>query len=149
VAAIFEAAEFYEYYNNMSNLDRSATIAAVNTSELNNVAAEAKIIFDKYRNGIQNVDIQNIQRYYRGNKHWFFDLGDFISQLAPMEDDAFKIAMDKAVIYKAATDKFLDVKIDPLKFSGVSTYIPLTPPDNTLNEFYKKFKWNIDSGFIQ
>ena len=143
------AAEFYEYYNNMSNLDRSATIAAVNTSELNSVAAEAKIIFDKYRNGIQNVDIQNIQRYYRGNKHWFFDLGDFISQLAPMEDDAFKIAMDKAVIYKAATDKFLDVKIDPLKFSGVSTYIPLTPPDNTLNEFYKKFKWNIDSGFIQ
>ena len=53
-------------------------------------------------------------------------------------------ALDKAVIYKAATPEFLGVKINPDKYSGLSTYIPLNPSDPELDAYYKEFQWTKD-----
>ena len=57
-------------------------------------------------------------------------------------------ALEKTVIYKAATPWFLDFTIDPQRYSGLSTYIPLAPSDPELDAFYAKFDWNRDTGMI-
>lgn len=146
------AKEYYEFYKNSSN--PSATISVVKTSELVGVALEAKVIFNKYRSKIGQLDVSNIQRYFRYNKHWFYDVGDFITQLSsPAEAAPFIKSLNNAVIYKAATPDFLydygGFTIDPNKYSGLGIYIPTEPSDPELNEFYKKFKWNMDANLIQ
>jgi hypothetical protein len=55
-------------------------------------------------------------------------------------------ALDKAVIYKAATPKFFEISID--NYSGVSTYIPV-PYNTVLADKYKTLKWNEATGFIE
>ena len=143
------AQEYYDYYNNMSGQSRSATISVVKTSELKNLADETKKVFDKYRDNIANLDFGSVQGYYRYNKYWFFDFGDFIKTIAGEEDAAPVIeALEEAVLYKAATPWFLDIAIDKNKFSGLSTYIPIAPSDPELDAFYAKFDWNKDTGMI-
>lgn len=143
------AQEYYTYYNNMSGQARSATISVVKTSALNDLASASRILFDKHRGNIASLDFGNVQGYYRSSKHWFFDFGDFVSQIAPAEDAAPVLeALDKAVLYKAATPWFLDISIDQNKFSGLSTYIPISPSDPELDDFYRKFDWNKDTGMI-
>ena len=143
------AREYFNYYNNMGGQSRSATISVVKTSELKNLADAAKAVFDKYRENISLLKYNSVQGYFRNNKYWFFDLGDFIRQIAGEEDAAVAIeALEKAVIYKAATPRFLDITINPAKYSGLSTYIPLAPSDPELDAFYTKFEWNKDTGMI-
>ncbi len=143
------AQEYYNHYNSMSGQERSATISVVKTSELKNLADETKKVFDKYRDNIANLDFGSVQGYYRYNKHWFFDFGDFIKAIAGEEDAAPVIeALEKAVLYKAATPRFLEISIDPDKFSGLSTYIPIAPSNPELDAFYAKFDWNKDTGMI-
>lgn len=139
------AKEFYDYYNSQSGSSRSATISLVRTSALAEVAEAAAPIFDKYREKLSSFDQYSVQRYYRSNKKWFFDFGDLMNQLAGVEEATPVIrALNNAVIYKAATPSFLGVQIDPEKYSGLSTYIPLAPSDPELDAYYKLFQWNKD-----
>ena len=143
------AEEYYNYYNSMGGQSRSATISVVKTDALKDVAGAAKVVFEKYRENISTLDFGSVQGYYRYNKHWFFDFGDFIRNIAPAEDAAPVLeALDNAVIYKAATPRFLEITIDPDKYSGLSTYIPVAPSDPVLDAFYRKFEWNKDTGMI-
>ena len=126
---------------------RYATISLVKTSELNDVAAAAKDIFETGRDKISSININGIQRYFRGNKHWFFDLDAFIAQIATQEQYTnFKSALEKAVIYKAATPYFIDIPIED--YSGLSTYIPYFN-ESYLDNYYKTLRWNIDCGMVK
>ena len=143
------AEEYFNHYNSMAGPSRSATISVVKTSELENLAAETRKVFDKYRDNIPLLKYNSVQGYFRDYKCWFYDFGDFIKTIAGEEDAAPVIAaLEKAVIYKAATPWFIDFTIDPLKYSGLSTYIPLAPSDPELDAFYAKFDWNRDTGMI-
>ncbi len=143
------AQEYYNHYNNMSGQNRSATISVVKTSELENLANATKTVFDKYRDNISLLKYDSVQGYYRYDKCWFFDFGDFIRTIAGEEDAAPVFdALEKAVVYKAATPRFIDYIIDPDKFSGLSTYIPVSPSNPELDAFYAKFDWNRDVGMI-
>lgn len=143
------AQEYYNHYNSMTGQSRSATISVVKTSELENVAKAAKVVFDKHRDKIGALKYNSVQGYFRYDKYWFYDFGDFIKTIAGEEDAAPVIAaLEKAVIYKAATPWFLDFTIDPLRYSGLSTYIPLAPSDPELDAFYAKFDWNRDTGMV-
>ncbi len=134
------AKEYYNHYNSMSGEMRSATVSLVKTSELEGVASAAKEIFAEHRDKIATLNMNDIQRYFRFNKHWFYDLEDFINKIASAEQAAtFKQALDKAVIYKAATPYFLEIQI--VRYSGISTYIP-NPSDTELDKYYKNFAWN-------
>lgn len=138
------AKDVYEFYNSQSGDSRSATMSVIKCSELQGVADAAKVVFSKYRTNISSLNQRGIQQYFRSNKHWFFDINDFISQLAGQEGtadaDAFKKALDKAVIYKAATPNFFDLTIKPSKYSGVSIYIP-GAGEEKLIEFYRQYEW--------
>ena len=142
------AQEYYTYYNSMSGQSRSATVSVVKTSGLANLAAESKKVFDKYRDNISNLNYDSVQGYYRYNKYWFFDFGDFIKSIAGEDAAPVIDALEEAVVYKAATPRFLDFAIDPNKYSGLSTYIPILPSDPELDNFYMKFDWNKDTGMI-
>ena len=131
---------YYNYYNNQGGDSRSATISLIKTSELENVAAVAGKIFDKYREKIALLNTNAIQRYLRINLPWFYDLEDFIGQLADSQDAAeFSSALQKAVIYKAATPYFLNLPIE--RFSGMSIYVP-NPTNEVLDNYYRQYEWN-------
>lgn len=139
------AKEYYDYYNSQYGSSRSATISVVKTKALEDVAAAAAPLFAKYRENINTLNQNSVQRYYRENRKWFFDFGDFIKKIAGEQEAAPVIeALEKAVLYKAATPDFLGVKINPDKYSGLSTYIPLNPSDPELDAYYKEFQWNKD-----
>lgn len=139
------AKEFYDFYNSQSGSSRSATISVVKAKALEEVAAAAAPLFEKYRDKLSSFSQNDVQRYYRSDRKWFFDFGDLMIQLAG-EQEATPVmeALDKAVIYKAATPEFLGIKINPKKYSGLSTYIPLYPSDPELDAYYKELQWNKD-----
>jgi Clostripain family len=65
------AKEVYDFYNAQSGDSRSVTMSVVKCSELQGVADAAKVVFDKYRSNIPNLNLKGIQQYFRYNKHWF------------------------------------------------------------------------------
>ncbi len=139
------AKEYYDYYNSLSGSSRSATISVVRTKALEDVAAAAAPLFEKYRDKFTTLNQYSVQRYYRDNKQWFFDFGDLVNQLAGEQEATPVIqALHNAVIYKAATPNFLGIQIDPQRYSGLSTYIPLAPSDPELDAYYKGLQWNED-----
>lgn len=134
------AKEYYNFYNEQPATSRYATISLVKTSELEKVAEVAKEVFSANREKISSLDVSSVQRYYRGSKHWFYDLGDFIEKIAtPQQLQSFVEALDDAVLYKATTQNFFDIVMT--KYSGLSTYIP-NPADKVLAEYYRTLKWN-------
>lgn len=131
---------YFDYYNNMSGVYKSATIALYQTDMLQKVADESKIIFNNNRSKIAGLNINDIQKYYRLDKHWFYDLSSLMEKIAALSEYAtFTAALNNAVIAKWSTALFIDLQIN--NFSGISTYIPC-PPNSYLDNFYKGFKWN-------
>ena len=120
----------------------------VKSSELGNVAAEAAKVFSSYSAGKPSVDTLSIQRYYRGGKHWFYDLGGLVNQMSQGNDADFRNALDKAVIYKNTTPYFIEIPVDKNKYSGLSTYIPSPTADPQLLKYYANFKWSKDTGYL-
>ncbi len=138
---------YYDYYNGMSGVYRSATLAVYKTNMLPQVAIASKNIFTNNRSKIASLDLGKIQKYYRLNRHWFYDMSDFMENIAtPSEFAAFKTALDNAVIAKWNTESFIDFTIT--RYSGISTYIQ-NPANTYLDNFYKGYQWNIDCGMVQ
>lgn len=131
----------YDYYAAQSGDYRSVTISLVKSSALDEVATQAKRIFDLYRNNIATLDVRSIQPYFRYNKHWFYDIKDFMSKLAGEDAEAFNEALDNAVIAKYTTGKMLNLNIDPARFSGISTYIN-NPSNDELDAYYQGLEWD-------
>lgn len=142
------AKEYFDHYNGQSGSMRSATISVVKCSELDAVASETAKILKEYGGNIGEVDTLAVQRYYRGTKHWFYDFGNYISELSGGNDAQFQAALAKAVVYKATTPYFLEIAIDQKRYSGLSTYIPSPTADKDLVEYYSKFKWSKDTGYL-
>ena len=141
------AQEYYDLYNNQPTATRYGTISLVKTSELDAVAEISKEIFESGREKMAAIDVSDVQRYYRGKKHWFYDFGHYMEQIAtPEQYSKFSDALNKAVIYKATTPYFFNIIME--EYSGVSTYIPI-PANSTLSTYYKTLKWNEATGFIE
>ena len=134
---------FYEHYE-----DEGATVSMVDTRRLDALAYAGRAVFASKRGSIQDLDMSSIQGYYRMDRHWFYDLDDFIFQLTYAEDSAlyedFKEALDDAVVCKYTTDEFVlngYTQFSINKFSGLSTYIP-NPENPILDEYYRTLAWN-------
>ncbi len=88
-----------------------------------------------------------VQPYFRNNRHWFYDLDDFVGRVASeSEFQAFSSALNNVVIYKDTTPYFLE--IDIVHYSGLSIYIP-RPEYTVLNNYYKTLAWNQATGLVQ
>lgn len=138
---IAAAKAYNDYYASQTGDMQSATISVVKCSALADVATQAKLIFDANRDKIQALNLSKIQPYFRYDKHWFYDINDFMVNLVgESAASAFTAALRNAVVAKYTTGKMIDLTILSSKFSGLSTYIN-NPVNSELDAFYQNFAW--------
>lgn len=142
-----------EYYRTYIN--DGATVSVVETKALDALASSVRMVLESGgADSIPELDMDSLQGYFRRlwnghsyyEPHWFYDLGDFISKIAPDEAslDAFQAALESAVVYRRSTENFvLGNRVQfPIKtFSGLSTYVP-NPENSYLDDYYRTLAWN-------
>ena len=140
------ADDYYQRFaKKSSQAERSATVSVIDCTKLDAVAECSKSLFEKYRNEIASVIPSRVQRYYRSDKHWFYDFEDIMVQagISASDKKQFESILNSCIMYKAATEWFLQgsggFKIDT--FSGLSMYLPCNG-SAYLNNFYKTLEWN-------
>ncbi|MFD2555899.1 clostripain-related cysteine peptidase [Sphingobacterium tabacisoli] len=144
------AEKYYNHYNSLSGLNRSATISIIEAGQLHKLAAQTKTTLhsqsplhtDFNRNYIQRMDFDRI-----GNPLIAFDFLDFINQNYNNSNNYqnTKSALEKTIHYKANTPLFNGFEIH--KNSGLTCYIPHKDNSRDTHTFYKSLKWYKDSGF--
>lgn len=139
------ACDFFDKYDRLSGLERSATISVVDCSKLERLAGACKGIFSEHMDEILSLKTGDIQKTDVTN--WFFDLGDLVHKLSLTEAEkaAFDESMEECILYKAATPEFFEVPITA--HSGLSTYLPSVGTDQ-IRLFYSGFDWNVATGYV-
>lgn len=141
------ADSFYNHYDQMSGVSRSASVSVVKTSELDNLADACRNILSRQtEESLYNIDLYQVQalEYLTWNNHKLYDMEDYLSQIASNEEYTnLKTAMDKAIIYKACTPENYfaqcgSITID--KFSGLSIYA-YQKNYPKLNDWYDQLEW--------
>ncbi|HMR20121.1 MAG TPA: clostripain-related cysteine peptidase [Sphingobacterium sp.] len=146
------ARKYYEHYNSMTGLYRSATISIIDASKLDILAQETRqtIVLqapqyaDYNRDQIQRMDFD---REPGGNPLIAFDFGDFMEQnySNSLRYVTLANAITDAVIYQANTPEFNGFAID--KHSGLTCYIPHEDNEQRVHAYYRTLKWYTASGF--
>ena len=138
----------FRYYDAKSGDYRSVTISLVDCSALDGLAKVCADIFGKYRANLESVNPELVQRYYRMGRHWFYDLKDIAAKAGATDGElaALEGALDRTVVYKAATKSFIgdfDIKV----YSGLSMYLP-SAGSAYLNNYYRTLSWNKATGLV-
>lgn len=126
------------------------TVALYDCSAMDALASVCRKIFDAHTdNAVLGVKSSKVQSYnYSFNYH--YDFRDIIEKMGASESELNELdeALEKVVLYKQATPWFINTRINPDTFSGMSMYLPRTDWP-TLNSFYKKTEWNIATGLLK
>lgn len=141
--------DYFNQYIVQSGTYKSATISLIDCSKMEPLAEICAQMFEKYRLNINNMPAGNVQRYYRGGQHWFYDLQDIIVKAGANQEEiqALQDALDQCVKYKAATESFMG-SFDINTYSGLSMYLP-SNGTTELDKFYKTLKWNIATSLVK
>ena len=142
--------DYFQNYADKAGISASATISYINCAKVDTVASVCNTLFSKYGDTIRTMDPEPVQKYFYDKKrHWHYDMKDIIAKAGASEEElaGLQEALDKCVIYKAATSKFLGVEIAPESFSGFSMYLP-SHGSKYLNDFYRELPWNKATGLI-
>ncbi len=137
------ASLFMEYYKNRDGKLRSASIAVIDTKELEPLANLVKnTVKDKANLVCPNREF--IQRYDTREPALLFDFEDYLEHIISNESylAALRKQISKAVIYNDFTPYFLD-EISIERSSGIGIYIPFA--DDALFEQYSLLDWYKDS----
>ena len=141
------AQSYMAHYREYTGIYCSATISLVRTYAIQALAEACQTVFRNHQEQILMLDRSRVQPYFRYNKHWYYDIDDFVQQVATdSEYQAFNRALNQVVIYRDATDYFLDLEI--AHYSGLSIYIPRAEY-TVLNNAYKTLSWNQATGLVQ
>lgn len=139
--------KYYDFYNARTGIYRSATVSLIDCSRLDELAALCRQIYGAHKEEMAQVVPSTVQRYYTGDKHWFYDLDDYVRKFADgSEYAAFSELMASCVPCKFATEKILGV-ITVRNHSGLSTYIRHADAP-VLDAYYKTLDWTIDTGAL-
>lgn len=141
--------DYFERYDRQTGLNRSATISLVDCSKTEVLAEVCSRLFSKYSFALATVNPSKVQRYYRYNYHWFYDLYSILSEAGAEEADLSELdeAIGQCVIYKAATPEFIgDFKITVN--SGLSMYLP-ADGHAELDKYYRTLGWNMATGLVK
>lgn len=135
---------FFDFYNEHEDPHRmgwqSATVSLVKSAELEGLMAATRNIL-RQRTDFQGITAWSYPLSYSTLPDVFFDLGDYIGQVATAEQYAeFRKQLARTVIYKLATPEFFFQPIPEDKFSGLSTYIPY-PQWAAMNRAYFGLSW--------
>lgn len=140
--------DYFLQYDIQSGVYRSATISLVDCSRMDPLADICRTLFEKYKNNIPFLNPDKIQRYYRYDYHWFYDLEDIIIHAGATEEELALLheALNECIVYKACTPEFMgSFTIDI--YSGLSMYLPCNGSVE-LDKYYKTLKWNIDTKLV-
>ncbi len=145
---------YYNYYNAQSGSYQSATISLIDCTQMDALASECSYLFTTYRDSLDTMDYNDVQRFYRNSYHWFYDLGDIVEHLGCTEAELadFNEALDACVTYKAATEYFISTSgssgfsID--HFSGLSMMLPCNAGDY-LKACYATLDWNEATSLVE
>ena len=148
--------DILDYYSSQSGIYRSSTISLVKTSELRNLAAVCKPLFEKYRAQIAAIDYTSsgVQTYFGGTKHWFFDLEDILLKagITEAEKATLEEALNRCIVYKGTTGQYYsssDSRTHQIvTYSGVSMYLP-SAGSEILDNFYRLLTWNYDTHLVE
>ena len=141
------ATSYMDHYRAMTGDYRSATVTIVETAGLEALAAACKPVFQNHQDQILMLDRSKVQPYFRFFKHWYYDLDDFVSQVATdAEYQQFTRTLGGTVIFKDATEIFLGIEMKHV--SGLSVYIPRAEY-TVLNTYYKSLAWNQATGLVR
>ena len=142
---------YQQYAAKTDKTDRSATISLVDCTKLDALASACKPLFSKYSSQLDGLDPFTVQRYYRNQKHWFYDLEDILVQagIDSGERASLASALNRCILYKAATDEFLKGYggFAIRTFCGFSMYLPCYGSD-FLDGKYKELAWNKATGLV-
>lgn len=139
------AETYFNFYNELTGLHRSATISVVNNDYWPELAAKVNLSLTNsplttiYRDNLQRLDFDE-KSLSAG-----FDFMDFVHQnMLPSDAVLIEDVMSKLVIYKGHTPTFLDKPI--LRYSGLSCYVP-TASNQWIHPYYNSLQWAKDSGY--
>ena len=136
------AADYYNYRNAKSGNHRSATVSVINTTAMPRLASLAAEIIGG-SSPLDEEKLKSMQRFNRHNYTLFFDLEEYLCELAPGRSAEIRCAISSAVEYAAATDYFMpnyDHGFHIARHCGLTVYIPQSCFP-TLNASYKETDW--------
>ena len=140
--------DYFNQYDIQSGIYRSATISYIDCTMMETLASTCHELFEKYRDAISVLKGSNVQRYYRGSYHWFYDLYDIIAKAGASAEELQQLqaALDQCVVYKAATPGFMGA-FTILTYSGFSMYLP-SDGSIELDKYYRTLEWNKATGLV-
>lgn len=143
------AMDYFEQYDSQTGQSRSATVSVVDLQQMDPLAEVCRDLFEKYRDVIATMNPAPVQRYYRYDKHWFYDLEDILLRagIDDEEQSKLKAAMDQCIIYKAATPYFLSIPIT--HFSGLSMFLPSNGSDYLKGWYRENVSWNEATALVK
>jgi hypothetical protein len=141
--------DYFDQYDTQSGVMRSATISMVDCTRLEPLAQKCRQLFVKYHDNIHSMNHSKVQRFYRSNYHWFYDLESIMANAGCTKEemDELRSVIGDCVIYKAHTDSFMN-SFSINVFSGFSMYLP-SNSGKRLKEFYRTLDWNEATGLVR
>lgn len=117
------------------------TISLVDCSKLESTASACKAIIGAHRAGLEAIDRNSVQKFFRGGHSWFYDLRDIFSKCGStgQEMNALDSALKDCVLFVSFSETFLSIDIKTC--CGMSMYIP-DKSWTSLNDHYKTLEWN-------
>lgn len=138
---------FARYAAQTETVYKSITLSMIDCTKLQPLAEVCRRIFSDYRANLIGVQPSEVQGFFRFDKHWFYDMEDILvkARVPSSALDEFRNALDGCVLYKAASEKFINIEIK--SFCGLSMYLP-ADGNNVLNDYYRGLSWNKASGLV-
>ena len=135
------AKAYFDYYNSMNGVMRSATVSVVRTENIDQLATLAAEVFDGYLPDEKTLN--SWQHFNRNLRHYFFDLEQMMVSADSECSGRLTSILERIITYKAATPEFAsgdyyDFKIED--FCGISGYFPQSD-FVYLNDYYRRTLW--------
>ena len=140
-----------DYFNqyNTERPDPYATVSLVDLQQMEPLAEVCQRLFEKYRDVIATMNAAPVQGFFRYNRHWFYDLEDILlhAGIDAGEQAELQAAMDRCIIYKAATPYFISFPIN--HFSGLSMFLPSNGSDFLKGWYRENISWNDATALVK
>jgi len=141
--------EYYERYDNMEGLNRSATVTLVDCSKLDRLSEAFARIVASCGNRLPEIDRSDVQKYFYDDGRFFFyyDLRDLAAAMNPDSGllEELDSALRECVVYHAETPSFFFLKLE--RCCGLSVYFP-SQDWPVLNGYYGGLGWNQATGLV-
>ncbi len=146
--------DFYNYYMAKSGVHQSATISLVAPEKMDELASVCSALFEKYREALLSLKGDDVQRYFRYDRHYFYDLRDVLVKAGISSDELAQLdaALAKCVLYKAATPWFMKDTAYGFQIKtacGLSMYLPSMGSAFLNNHYINNIAWNQASSLVR